>query len=467
MKKISVMALVGVLVLTGFGCKGLSSTDKTATSQMTLEYWTVFDDVGAIRELAAKYTAQRPYMQINVRQLRADEIYNRFVEELADDKGPDVISVNVRSLGKYQSRLQPMPAGVTDTLMTITQNQFGGENVVVNRVPRTMVTLNQLRTDFIQTISNDVVRDGKIYGLPISFDVMGIYYNKDLLDRAGIPEPPKTWEEFQGQVKTLTKYDKTTGKILQSGAALGTGSNIPSSSDLLYVLYAQSKLPFIAKNGQVMFNRNPDNYGGNQISPGAQVLDFYTDFANPTKDTYTWNAEMPNALESFANGQTAFYFGYSYQYAAIKSRAPQLNFDVIPLLQLMPETPVNVANYSVQAVPQKSKRSSEAWAFIDYLARSPANKEYLDKTKRLSALRSYIAEQKKMPEIASFTEQLLVADNWYRGKDFEAADKAIQDIFEKWTKQPPEPDMDVNEWKKQVINDAASKVAQTMVDQKK
>lgn len=457
---------MAIFVLTGLGCKGLSAEQKKATASVTLEYWTVFDDVTQLNQQVAKYVAQRPYMRINVRQLRQDEIYNRFVEALADDKGPDIISVNARSMGKYMSRLQPMPAGVNDTLMSITQNKFGGENVTVTQVPKAMVNLNQLKTDYIQTIYSDVVRDNKIYGLPLSFDVMGLYYNKDILDRAGIPEPPKTWEEFQGQVKQLTKYDKTNGKIIQAGAALGTGENIPSSVDLLYVLYSQSKLPFITKDGIVMFHRNPDNAGANQISPGALVIDFYTDFANPTKDTYTWNADMPNALESFANGQTAFFFGYSYQYQAIKSRAPQLNFDVVPMLQLVKETPVNVANYWVQTVPLKSKHANEAWAFVDYLTHSPATKEYLDATKRPSALRSYVAEQKKIPEIAAFADQMLVAENWYRGKDYEAADKAIQTVFKQWLQPPPESDMNVDEWHKQALFDAATKVMQTMRDPK-
>ena len=68
-----------------------------------------------------------------------------------------------------------------------------------------------------------MILDGQIYGLPLSLDTMAIYYNKDLLDRSSVPEPPKTWEEFAVAVKKITKYDKQTNKITQSGAALGAG----------------------------------------------------------------------------------------------------------------------------------------------------------------------------------------------------------------------------------------------------
>ena len=39
-------------------------------------------------------------------------------------------------------------------------------------------------------------RDGKIYGAPISKQVIGYFYNKDLFKKAGIEKPASTWEEF-------------------------------------------------------------------------------------------------------------------------------------------------------------------------------------------------------------------------------------------------------------------------------
>lgn len=70
---------------------------------------------------------------------------------------------------------------------------------------------------------------------------------------------------------------------------------------------------------------------------------------------------MDNALDKFVNGSVAFFFGYSYQTCQIiKARAPQLNFSILPMLQLNPEQPVNVANYWVQSVVDKSKHKNES-----------------------------------------------------------------------------------------------------------
>jgi ABC-type glycerol-3-phosphate transport system substrate-binding protein len=169
---------------------------------------------------------------------------------------------------------------------------------------------------------------------------------------------------------------------------------------------------------------------------------------------------MPNALDSFISGQTAFFFGYNYHYNVIKGRAPQLSFDVIPMLQLSPESKVNTTNYWLQTVTAKSKHANEAWALIDYLTRSPANKKYLEKTGRPTALRANISDQLQKPELAPFVSQILNAENWYYGKNYAAADKALQDIYTEWIKTSDnslEEDVRI----KSILNRAAVKFNQT------
>jgi len=129
------------------------------------------------------------------------------------------------------------------------------------------------------------------------------------------------------------------------------------------------------------------------------------------------------------------------------------------MLQLSDDHPINAANYSLQSVLAKTKHSNEAWAMIDYLAHSGANKEYLKMTGKPTALRINIADQKKIPELAPFASQLLTAENWYRGKDFSATNKAIQDMFHEWVQ--PVSDEKVLQYHKDVLDRAAGKINQT------
>lgn len=460
LKKITtISALIGALLLAGFGCKGLSQEQQAATKPVTLEYWTVFDNVDALQALVAKYKVDRPYLTVNIRQLRAEDFYTELVQDLAVDRGPDIVSINSRSIGTYQPMLAPMPAAARDTTVRVEKGTVSTQTIV-NSQTIALPTANQLDQEYVQAVKSDVVRGGAIFGLPLSMDTLAIYYNKDLLDRAGVAEPPKDWEEFQEAIKKITKYDRRNGSIVQAGTALGTGNNIPNNDDLLYMLFKQSGVDFVDRNGRAVFNVAPrDGRGGE--SPAMKVVSFYADFADPTRDTYSWNETMPNALEGFVNGSVAFFFGYSYHYPIIKARAPQLNFRVMPLLQLNPESPTNVANYSILGVTAKSKHQNEAWALVNYLTRSAATKEYLDKSGRPTAIRGFIKDQQTNEALGPFVSQVLIAENWYRGSNYEAARRAIGDMTHEWLQPIDNPDV-VLKRRQEILNRGAEKVNSTL-----
>ncbi len=51
--------------------------------------------------------------------------------------------------------------------------------------------------------------DGKQYAIPKDFDTIGVWYNKELFDAAGVPYPTNdwTWEDMAAMAKQLTKTD--------------------------------------------------------------------------------------------------------------------------------------------------------------------------------------------------------------------------------------------------------------------
>jgi len=155
---------------------------------------------------------------------------------------------------------------------------------------------------------------------------------------------------------------------------LGTGNNIAGFEDLLYILFKHKHISLVDKSGGATFQNQASQAFG-QLWISILILPTLLEILIPgTKD-------MDNALDSFINGQVAFFFGYSYHYRVIKARAPQLNVSILPMLQLNPEQPVNVANYWVQSVLEKSKKiKNEAWGLLNFLAHSKATKDYLDQS---------------------------------------------------------------------------------------
>lgn len=456
-KKITSFSIIAaILVMLGIGCKGPDPAAELESKKVVLEYWTVYDDVDQLNKLIAEYTAERPYIQVNLKQIPPGEFYSRLVEALAEDRGPDIISVQNRALGSMISKLAPMPGAVDDTLVT-QEGGLVGPGQKIQPLTRILPTPREIESEYIRAIYRDVVINGQVYGLPLSVDTMAIFYNKDLLDRSGVAQVPTNWNEFRTAVRKITKYDAKSA-VIQSGTALGTGNNISGVDDLLYIFFAQSGTNFVTDSGRPLFQ----NAGSYEEAPGSAnyLLNFYTGFANKTTEEYSWDEAKPPAIDAFTAGSVGFFFGYSYHLPVIKAKAPQLNFGIIPLFQLDPERPVDVVTYWVQAVTLKSKHQGEAWGLIDFLTHSSATKSYLDATGRPTALRAYIDEQKKKSELAPFVNNVLTAKSWYRGQNYDGALQAIQTMVHEWLQPVPE-NVRQGEWKQTILERAAAKIEQT------
>ena len=295
------------------------------------------------------------------------------------------------------------------------------------------LSLKELRDSFVDVVSHDVIlNDGKIYGLPLSVDTLAMYYNKDLLNNAGISQLPQYWnKEFLQDIKKLTKQDAKKG-LVQSGVALGTAVNINRYSDIISVLMLQNGAVIEDENGQVVFNLVPAATKDSNYNPGLEALRFYTDFANPGKESYAWNNDLPNSLNMFMSGNLAILFSYSYDLATIKAQAPKLNFSVakLPQIEGNPPTNINFANYWVEVVSKKSTHQNEAWDFIQFITKEEQAKSYLEKTKKPTALRSLVQAQKVDNDIGVFADQVLTAKSWYKGKNALAAEDALKDMIE-------------------------------------
>jgi len=452
---IRLAAIALLVVMLGLGCKGLSAEEQAAVRPVTLEYWTVFNDGAELRKLADQYQQVRPYVTINIRQIRPAEFDSLFVNALADDVGPDIVSVHTRWLAKYRNRLSAMPASVQVYDVKV-EGKYAKETVVTER-NMALPNINTINAQFVQTVGEDVEINGQVYGLPLALDTMALYYNKDLLDKAGVPEPPTTWDDFLAAVEASTKFDNND-QIIQSGVALGAGDNIEHSSDIFALLMMQNGID-VTKRGRVAFAdgmQKPTN-----SHPTLQALRFYTDFARPTKKSYSWNEQKPDALEEFTRGKSVFYFGFAFDYPRIQARAPQMNVEVIPVPQLNPSAPSNIANYWVESVVKKSPHQNESWDFVRFMTRQEGIAQYTEGAQRPTPLRSQIKAQEGDLMLQPFVSQVLVAKNWYRGRDIDTADRALHNLIRDY-KLPYSEKQKPLERDANLITHAARIIAQTM-----
>ncbi len=435
--KFLIIFLVATFLLTmGLGCKGGSQKDKEAARPITLKYWRALDDYSSFDQIIKNYRVMHPNVDFDYKKFRLEEYETELLNAFAEDRGPDIFSIPATWLGDYQAKLAPMPGQTTLPYSEI-RGTIQKEPVTVLKT-KPGLSLRELRDNFVETVYSDVLRetvsaDGKtkqwqIYGLPLSIDTLVLYYNRNLLNSAGISRVPTTWSDFQKAVIRLTKLDKS-GNILQSGAALGTSNNVERPFDILSILMLQNGTEMTGADGWSRINEMPEGVSGRSVLPAAEAVTFYTDFANPVKEVYAWNSQMPNALDAFAQGKTAFFIGYNYHLPLIRARAPKLNFSIAHLPQIEGGAELNYANYWVEVVSKKSAAVDFAWDFVQFAASAKEVPNYLSVAKKPTALRSLIEGQLGDLDLGIFASQVLTAKNWYRGKDAKAAEKAFADLI--------------------------------------
>ncbi len=426
-------------VLVGQGCTRAPSTDTIRASQpVTMNVWGVVDDFDVYRPIFDAYRAQHPNVSFNYRRFRLEEYEDELINALAIDRGPDIYMVHNTWTDEYLDKIGFMPPQ-TSVAYRVQQ----GRNLVWELRTEQSITNRQFKNDFadvavadtLRTVNvapagSDQVLEERVVGMPTSIDTMALYYNKDILNIAGVPTPPATWDEFVDQVIQITQYD-SEGEIIQSAAGIGTSNNVERSVDLLTALMIQNGTEMIDDGGFPAFDTLPDALRNErEVPPAYQALEFYTDFANPDKETYTWNSEMPNSLDAFIQGQTAFFFGYAYHYDQIRSRAPKLNLGIAPLPQIQGQTPRNVANYWYFAVSKKSDSQTIAWNFLNRLADPEQISGILENAGRPAARKSLLSGQLEDERIGVFASQVLTAESWYRGRDAVAMEAAMRELID-------------------------------------
>jgi ABC-type glycerol-3-phosphate transport system substrate-binding protein len=454
MKKMvsKIIAIAVFASLMGQGCtKGSSPEAVKLSEKKTLVVWGVIDDYENYSKVFTDFKKSYPYVTIDFKKFRLEEYEGKLLNAMAEDRGPDVFMVHNTWVGKYLPKLQPEPltVKVADQIVT------GGaqKKVSLQVSDKKLLSPSALRNEFADAVAFDAIRNvnvstdpkkadlqDRVIGIPMSLDTLALYYNKDLMNAAGVAVPPAGWDDFQKAVKKLTVLDNK-GAIVQAGAGFGTGANVERSGDIMALLMMQNRTEMAGSDGYPKFQAMPQALSGELDEPPAvSALRFYTDFANPAKDVYTWNLSMPNSLDAFANGTAAFYVGYSYSRPTIASRAPKMNMGVSEVPQINPGMKANVANYWLWSVSKRSKSADLAWYFVNFMTGKDHVSDYLKVAKRPAARKSLIESQLEDPDVGVFASQVLTAKSWYRGVDPAGMEAAFEGMIDSVVKGEVEPD---------------------------
>ena len=305
--------------------------------RVELSYWGLWEPGTVMQPIIDEFHDMYPHIRVNYSQQSftayESTLYTRLRQAVeTGEPAPDIFRIHSTWTPKYYRYLSPLPSQV--------------------------MTSEEYSETFYPTVVNDfTAKDGNIYAMPWSIDGLMVFYNKNLLSQAGVEKPPEDWDSFFELAQRLTRKD-ASGRITQSGLAMGTSRNIRHSAEIIFYLLLLEGVDIIdATRTQVTLD-----------TPGGQkVFRTYTDFARG--DNAIWSPALRTDLEMFFAGELAMMLAPSWRAFDIIEAAPTVEFDTAPLPQLKEnEENIFFSTYWGEAVSRSTPHSLEAWTFIKFLA---------------------------------------------------------------------------------------------------
>lgn len=332
-KKIAAALLSGTMVLSLAACGGNESESSGSSGgsskkvELKMIFWDSNQEPG-LQAMADGFMEKNPDISVTVETIPWDDYWTKLQAAAQGGDMPDIVVMHPDEVENYASG--GMLMDLTDVLDGETAN----------------------RSSFPDYVIEDFTVDGNNYGIPKDIGTMGLFYNKDLFDAAGVAYPTSdwTWDDLTAAAEQLT--DQENGIY---------GLNADNNGQNFY-------WNLIWQNGGDVWDEEEDlctfdmpetieamEYAVSFVEKGYSPTP--ADFANLTADEY------------FESGKTAMTFAGSWMLTEYQS-IEELNFDVAELPT--GKEKASICSGMAFSVSANTKYPEEAKQLVEYLGSEEA-----------------------------------------------------------------------------------------------
>ncbi|WP_426515640.1 ABC transporter substrate-binding protein [Diaminobutyricibacter sp. McL0618] len=323
--------------------KDVSGKDVTLK---ILDFWQ--NDEGKWMDAVVKdFEKQHPNITIKRTTQDWGQVMNTVNLRLADPNGPDIALVN----NGWQS-MGTLAKGGRILNLDAYSKLYGWDKEIPNTIAR--------QSEF--TPDGKAMGTGSLFATPAArSSLIGLYYNKAILDQLGLPVPT-TLAEFESDAAAV----KAAGKVPISYGSLDKGS----ATAMLFAtqnLYASADKigNFVYSSGNVPIKDTGMVQAATDVKKWANSGWLTPNFAG---------VQYADAQNEFVSGKAAFRFEYTG--SLVFSEAQKQTFGYVQLPQVdggkVVGTGASAANL---AISSKSKNPDAAAAFLDFMASKTAAQE--------------------------------------------------------------------------------------------
>ncbi len=288
--------------------------EKSSAGPQTVTVWHYFSvdsQVQELKDLAALYNQTNPNVQVNYVFVPYDQLNNKVVAAAAASTGPDVVVYNGPNVG-----------------------QFVAANAIIDLSPYWSSFAD--KDQFSQAVIHSI--DGKVYGVQGYVNLLGLWYNKDILDKVGVT-PPTTIQDLTTDLAKVTaagfKGITLTGKPNDQGE--------------------WQAYPWLSAFGW--------NYGSPSAAAAQQAYSLVSSWAQNgylSRIVVTWEQTEP--FQAFTVGDVAFTENGNWQLGTAKTSA-HFNYGVVPMPSGTSPAGVYLGG-EAESIGAFSKAPQAAWNYL-------------------------------------------------------------------------------------------------------
>ncbi|MBE3575498.1 MAG: ABC transporter substrate-binding protein [Firmicutes bacterium] len=347
MKRLAQIVALSVAFVMILGVQAMAKT-------VTITYWHGFTgpDMPYMQQLIKKFNETHPGIVVKAQAIPWGNLFQQLQPVVAAGRAPDVVAVNEDVITGFSAR-----------------------GALTELTPAMLKSAGIDKSRFYPVLWNTAVYKGKVYGVPIHSVALVEYYNKKLLDAAGVdPTKLQNREQFLAALQKLTidkngKHANEPGFDPDNVVQWGTMIPLPWMGGSIYY-------SMLLQNGGAMLNADGTKAVFN--SPQAvEALQFLVDLI------YKYHVSPANVTEdgsiaAFRQGKEAFVFNGVWRYEDFKGQQG-LDFGVAPFPRLGTREDAAWGGSSYLALPRQrsvdAARQKAALAFVNWMT-EPAQDLY-------------------------------------------------------------------------------------------
>jgi multiple sugar transport system substrate-binding protein len=285
-------ALAGVICALGLAACGGDDDDSGGSSSGAVEGEISLlvpeyseNTEGFWRDLIGRFESEHPGAKVELQTVSWTDINQKVTTLVSTNQAPDILNLDAYA-------------------------NFAGDELLL---PADEVLSPETQDDFIDKFAENGKLEGTQYGIPFVGSVRGLFYNKDIFRKAGVQEPPKTWDELRD---AAAKID----------AAGETGYGMPLGPE-----EAQAEFSLF------MWGNGGDWVDGDTWTitrpENVEALQFMSDLANRDKVTQPnpGTTNRTDLWKVFGAGKIGMVMGSNFYPVLLKDQNPKLDYGVAPV----------------------------------------------------------------------------------------------------------------------------------------